>query len=199
MSLDLHAFSDVLRHALDSVAVEPDLAHLALAVLLMGALPLTMVFPMTAACLLVAAALPGPTAVLVLMTGVLVNTAFAWGLARSTFGKPLERWIQRRGGALAGMSTQARKNPLRWSILCRFVPSPYALAPMVLASSGVPLGVALLGTAITMLPWAFIYVWAVRAGREGSLGSLALAATGLTLVSAAGYWAKRRYLDKERA
>jgi hypothetical protein len=149
---------------------------------------------MSLLCLLVATAFKPWLAGPLIMTGLLLNTAFAWGLARTVFGARLEAWLERRGGALGAIREGARREPLKWAILARFIPAPYMAQPMVLASTGVGLGTTVLGSFIGMSPWTAAYVWAGQAGRQGSLGGLAKAAAALVLVYALAIWLRKRAL-----
>ena len=49
-------------------------------------------------------------------------------------------------------------------------------------------------TAVVMTPWSFVYSWAGRESRQGSLGSLALAGLGIVAISALTLWAYKRYV-----
>lgn len=179
---------------LQAASLDPRPASLGLVVLLMGLLPFALA-PMTLLCLAAAAAFPPKVAAPVMMAGLLFNTVLAWGLARTVFGARLEAWLERRGGALAAVRRGARREGLKWAILSRYVPAPFFTQPMVLASTGVGLGTTLLGTAIGMAPWVGVYVWAVKAGRQGQLGHLGLAALGLVAIYALTTYLRRRYLS----
>lgn len=187
--------ADRFNGVLSAATLQPDLAHLAGVVLLLGVLPMSMVVPMSLLSLLAAAAFPPLLAAPVVMAGLLLNTALAWAAARTVLGSRLEAWLERRGGALGAVREGARRNGLKWAILCRYIPAPFIAAPMVLASTGVGLGTALLGTFIGMSPWVVAYVWVAKAGRQGSLGSIGLAASGLVAVYLLTGWLRRRYAE----
>lgn len=178
---------------LQAAALDPSPASLVTVVLLMALLPMTLVVPMSLVCLAAAAAFPVRVAVPVIMAGLMLNTAMAWGLARTVFGARLEAWLERRGGALASIRRGARENGLKWAILCRFIPSPFVAQPMVLASTGVGLGTTVLGSFIAMSPWVAAYVWVARAGRQGSLKSLGSAGLVLVAIYAVAAFLRWRY------
>jgi uncharacterized membrane protein YdjX (TVP38/TMEM64 family) len=181
-------FSAVLAQA----ALEPTPSRLALVVLLLGVLPFAFA-PMTLLTLGAAAAFRPAVAAPVIMGGLLLNTALAWLLARSVVGARLEAWLERRGGALGAIREGARRDGLKWAILCRYVPAPFVAQPMVLASTGVGLGTTVLGSFIGMLPWVGAYVWVAKAGRQGSLRSLGLAFLGLAAAFLLASWLRKRY------
>lgn len=184
------AFADALQQA----SVHPSPAHLVLVLLLMTVIPATLVVPMSLLTFLVATAFKPLLSAPLIMTGMLLNTAFAWTLARTVFGARLENWLERRGGALAAIRAGARKEPLKWAILARYVPAPFMSQPMVLASTGVGLGTTLLGTFIGMIPWTAAYVWAGSAGRQGSLGAIGKAIAAVVLVYVLAAWLRKRAL-----
>jgi uncharacterized membrane protein YdjX (TVP38/TMEM64 family) len=180
---------------LAALAVEPSLANLGLAILLIGVLPLSVAVPMTAGCLAAAAALPGRLAVPVMLLGILLNTALAYGLARLLGAERLQGWLLRRGGALAFIAQASRRTPFRAAYLSRFVPAPFITAPMVAAAAGLPLRHMLLGTFLAMLPWSFGYVFVVRAGRQGSLGSIGLALGAVAVLFIGGAYLRHRAME----
>ncbi|MGH7442753.1 MAG: VTT domain-containing protein, partial [bacterium] len=144
-------------------------------------LPLAWVVPMTLLCLVVAARLPPWPAVGVIMAGAAVNTAFAWGLARGAFGARVQNWLSARGGWLGAVAAGARREPLKWAFLARYVPAPFVAAPMVLSTAGVGLGTTLAGTLLGMAPWTAVYVYAAHAGRQDSVRGFGRAALALLL------------------
>lgn len=181
---------ELLRRA----AAEATPASLALMVLVLGLMPFTIVVPMTATSVLAGALLPAALAPGVIWAGMLLNTLISWSLARTVVGRRFEHWVEKRGGTLGTLPAAAKRSPFKWSFFARFIPAPFALAPMVLASAGVSLGQVLGATAAAMLPWSFIYAWAGRQGREGSLGSIGLAFLGIVAFSSLAVWAYKRYL-----
>lgn len=183
-----------LSQALQAVAAHPDPAALGLAVLLIALLGMTLVVPMTVVCVGTAAVLPNALGAAVILAGLLLNTLMSWSLARTVFGARLEAWLERRGGRLGAIRDGARRDGLKWAILCRFIPAPFLAAPMVLASSGVGLGTTLLGSLIGMTPWTLAFVWVARAGRQGSLGAIGSALGGLVLVYLGTAWLRQRAL-----
>lgn len=171
---------------------QPSAATLALAAALVGLLPLALVVPMTLVCLAVAHLLPPAEAAAAILGGVAINTCLSWGLARTVFGARVEAWLERRGGGFAALRAGARRSPLKWAFLGRYVPAPFALAPMVLASAGVGLGATLLGSLLGMLPWTLAYIHFAPAGGEASLARLGRGALGLLLAFALAAWLRRR-------
>jgi uncharacterized membrane protein YdjX (TVP38/TMEM64 family) len=183
----LHRFQEFLR----SAAAAPAPWQLLAAWLGVGLAPLALVVPMTAVCL-AAAVLPAGWAALVILGGVALNTALSWGLSRTLFGRRMERWLESRGGRLGALREGARREPLKWAILSRYLPVPFSAVPMALASTGVGLGVTVLGSVIGMAPWACVYIWVVRAGREGSVAAIGQAVTAVALLWILMAWARRR-------
>lgn len=183
----LRSFRDLLAQA----SADPTPGRLLVAWLGVTLAPLALVVPMTAVCL-AAALLPAPWAAAVILGGVAANTALSWGLARTLFGHRLEAWMEGRGGRLASLRQGARRRPLQWAVLSRFLPVPFSAVPMVLASTGVGLGLTVLGSVIGMAPWTGVYIWVVRAGREGSLSSIGQAAAAVVLLVLLVSWARHR-------
>ncbi len=183
----LQGFQAFLR----SAAAAPSPWQLLAAWLGVGLAPLALVVPMTAVCL-AAAVLPAGWAALVILGGVALNTALSWGLARTLFGRRLEAWLESRGGRLGAVREGARREPLKWAILSRFLPVPFSAVPMALASTGVGLGTAVLGSLIGMAPWTCVYIRVVRAGREGSVAAIGQAVTAVALLWILMAWARRR-------
>ena len=181
-----------LQSLLAALAVEPSLLNLALAPVLIGVLPMLVVVPMTGACLAAAAALPGRLAVPVMLLGILLNTALAYSLASLLGASRLQGWLLKRGGAVAFIAQAARSTPLKAAYLSRFVPAPFIAAPMVAAAAGLPLRLMLLGTGLAMLPWCFGYVFLIKAGKQGSLGSIGLALGAVALLVIAGAYLRKR-------
>jgi uncharacterized membrane protein YdjX (TVP38/TMEM64 family) len=191
---DLLAMTEPLQRMLQAAAQDPSPLRLLLVVLILALMPFSIVVPMTASCLLAGALLPAWLAPWVILTGLLLNTVLSWSLARSVVGSRVEAWIERRGGALATVRRHAREGGIKWTFMARFIPAPFISPPIVLASAGVPLGQVLSGTALAMLPWSFAYAWAGRAGRQGSLKSMALAATAFVFILAVAALLRRRVL-----
>ena len=187
MAALLQSFQAFLR----SAAADPSPWQLLAAWLGVGLAPLALVVPMTAVCL-AAAVLPAGWAALVILGGVALNTALSWGLARTFFGRRMEAWLEARGGRLGAVREGARREPLKWAILSRFLPVPFSAVPMALASTGVGLGTAVLGSLIGMAPWTCVYIWVVRAGREGSMAAVGQAMTAVALLWLLMAWARRR-------
>lgn len=181
-------FSAVLQQA----SLDPAPGRLALVILLLGLLPFAFA-PMSLLALAAATAFSPLVAAPVIMAGLLLNTALSWGVARTVFGARLEAWLERRGGALGAIRNGARREGLKWSILCRYVPAPYVAQPMVLASTGVGLGTTVLGSFIGMSPWVGAYVWVARAGRQGSLAALGRAGLGLTAAYVLAFILRKRF------
>lgn len=181
---------DLLRRA----ALEATPTSLALMVLVLGLMPFSIVVPMTATSVLAGALLPASLAPWIIWAGMLLNTLISWSVARTVVGRRIEHWVEGRGGALGKLPAAAKRSPFKWSFLARFIPAPFALAPMVLASAGVSLGRVLGATAVAMLPWSFVYAWAGRQGREGSLGSIGLAGLGVVAFSSLAVWAYKRFV-----
>ena len=183
---------DLLKSLLAAAAQDPSPASLALAVALVAVIPMSVVVPMTAACLAAAALLPTLPAFGVMLGGLLVNTALSYGLAKALGASRLGPWMEKRGGALGFLRSQASHSPFRAAFLSRFVPAPYILAPMVAAAAGLPLRHMLLGTLVAMTPWTLAYVLVARAGKQRSLGTagLALGVLALAFILAA-YFKKR--------
>lgn len=186
----LQPVQDLLQRA----ALDGSPGSLLLVVLILGVLPFSVVVPMTVGSLLAGFFLPPRIAPPIILAGMLLNTLLAWTIARTVFGRRLEAWIEKRGGALGNLRLAAQKAPFKWSLLSRFIPAPFVAAPMVLASAGVSLGQVLGATALVMTPWSFAYSWAGRAGREGSVKSMGLAALGLVAIILLSSWAYRRYV-----
>lgn len=186
---------DLLRRA----ALDPTPGSLLLMVLILGVMPFSVVVPMTAGSVIAGALLPAAVAPPVIWGGMVLNTLLSWSFARTVFGRRLEAWIERRGGALGQLRLAAKRSPFKWAFFSRFIPAPFVAAPMVLASAGVSLGQVLLATGIVMLPWSFAYAWAGRESREGSLGSLALAGLGVAAITLLGTWIYRRYVAPAEA
>lgn len=182
---------DSFSALLQAAALHPSFLNLTGVVAGMALLPFSLI-PMSVLCLLAAAAFPPALAWGVIMLGVSLNTALAWWLARTVAGARIERWLERRGGQLAQLRRSAREAGLKWAILCRYVPAPFIVQPMVLASAGTGLGTTVLGTAIGMLPWSLVYLWMARAGKEGSLQHLGLAGAVLALIYAIKLWLRLR-------
>jgi uncharacterized membrane protein YdjX (TVP38/TMEM64 family) len=185
----LQSFQTFLR----SASADPAPWQLLAAWLGVGLAPLALVVPMTAVCL-AAAVLPAGWAALVILGGVALNTAISWGLARTLFGRRLETWLEAKGGRLGAVREGARREPLKWAILSRYLPVPFSAVPMALASTGVGLGVTVLGSIVGMAPWTCVYIWVVRAGREGSLAAIGQAAAAVVLLWVLMTWARRRLL-----
>lgn len=182
------------QELLQKAALDPTPGSLALMILVLGVLPFSMIVPMTAGSVLAGALLPARVAPFVILAGMLLNTVLAWSIARTVFGRRIEAWIERRGGALGHLRAAAKRSPFKWSFFSRFIPAPFSMAPMVLASAGVSLGQVVGATALVMTPWSFAYAWAGRESREGSLGSLALAGLGIVVISSLTLWAYRRFV-----
>jgi hypothetical protein len=106
----------------------------------------------------------------------------------------MESWLEARGGRLGAVREGARREPLKWAILSRFLPVPFSAVPMALASTGVGLGVTVVGSLIGMAPWTCVYIWVVRAGREGSVAAIGQALTAVALLWILVSWARRRLL-----
>lgn len=188
------AITAPLQDALKRAAADPSPGSIALMVLILAVSPFSLIIPMTASCVLAGALLSSTLGPLVILAGLLLNTILAWSLARTVFGRRLEHWIEARGGMLAQVRTHAREGGFKWTFICRFIPAPFIGTPMVMASAGVPLGPVLAGTALAMVPWSFAYAWAGRAGREGSLKSLGLAALLVLAITGLAFWIRHRYL-----
>lgn len=186
-----HRFSEVLA----TTALDPTPASLLLVVALLGLLPYLMV-PMSILALGAAAAFRPAVAAPVIMAGLLLNTALSWALARSVFGARLEAWLERREGALGAIRAGAKRNALKWAVLCRFVPAPFIAQPMVLASTGVGFGITVLGSFIAMIPWVGIYIWVAKAGRQGSLKAIGEALLGFVVVYLLVWWLRKRYAEE---
>jgi uncharacterized membrane protein YdjX (TVP38/TMEM64 family) len=179
--MDAGALMQALQGSLRAAEAEPSAASLALAFLFVALLPLAVVVPMTLICLAVAARLPPTEAAAVIMAGAGANTVIAWTLARTVFGSRIEVWLERRGGWLGAVRDGARRQPLKWAFLARYVPAPFIAAPMVLSSTGVGLGTTLLGGLLGMVPWTTIYVYAAHAGRQNSITGISRAVAVLVL------------------
>jgi uncharacterized membrane protein YdjX (TVP38/TMEM64 family) len=186
---------DLLRKA----ALDPTPGSLLLMVLILGVMPFSVVVPMTAGSVIAGALLPARVAPPVILAGMLLNTLLSWSIARTVFGRRLEAWIEKRGGALGHLRLAAKRSPFKWAFFSRFIPAPFVAAPMVLASAGVSLGYVLLATAVVMTPWSFAYAWAGRESREGSLGSLALAGLAAAALALLGTWVYRRFVAPAEA
>lgn len=195
----LVALVQPLQAMLVQAAQDPTPTKLLLVIGILAVIPFTMVVPMTAACLVAGALLPAHLAPWVIIAGLLLNTLISWSVARTVFGRRIERWIEKRGGALAVLRLHAKEGGFKWTVISRFIPAPFFGAPMVLASAGVPLRTVLAGTAVTMLPWSFVYAWAGRAGREGSLKSLGLAALVVLMILGVAVVLRRRFLTAQGA
>lgn len=188
-----------LHRALQSAALEPTLPTLALVTLFVAGLPLLVVVPMTAVCLAAAKVLPIGYGALVIQVGLVINTAIAWAVSRTVFGAKLEAWVEKRGGRLGAIRSGAKLAPLKWTILARYLPAPFVIAPMVLAAAGVPLGTTMLGSAIGMAPWTVAYLWAAKTGSEGSLAGLGRAVAGLLVFFLFVRWVRKRALTQAAA
>ena len=182
------------QELLKRAALEATPTSLALMVLVLGLMPFSIVVPMTATSVLAGALLPANLAPWIIWAGMLLNTVVSWSVARTVVGRRFEHWVEKRGGALGHLPAAAKRSPFKWSFLARFIPAPFALAPMVLASAGVSLGRVLAATALVMLPWSFVYAWAGRQGREGSLGSIGLAGLGVVAFTSIIVWAYKRFV-----
>ena len=199
LSESAKAIMDPAQELLRNAAVDPTPGSLALMVLVLGLIPFSIIVPMTACSVFAGAILPGSLGPPVILGGMLLNTVISWTIARTVFGRRLEAWIEKRGGPLGQLRANAKKAPFKWSFFSRFIPSPFALAPMVLASAGVSLSRVFWATALVMTPWSFAYSWAGRESREGSLGSLAAAGLGVVAISALTVWAYRRFVQPAQA
>ncbi len=142
-------------------------------------LPLSGVVPMTLLCLAVAARLPPLPAAAAILGGAAANTVLAWTAARSALGPKARAWLDRRGGWTAAVAQGARREPLKWAFLARYVPAPFVAAPVVLATAGVGLGTTLAGTLLGMAPWTAVYLYAAGAGREETAKGFGRAALAL--------------------
>jgi|GEM_PF-2588371 uncharacterized membrane protein YdjX (TVP38/TMEM64 family) len=182
-----------LHGLLKAAAEDPSPARLLAAWGLVSLAPLALVVPMTAVCL-GAALLPAGWAALVILGGVAANTALSWGLARTLFGRRWEAWLEARGGRLAAVRAGAQRSPLKWAILSRYLPAPFSAVPMALAATGVGFWTTVLGSLIGMAPWTAIYIWVVRAGREGSVGAIGQALALVVLMGLFLNWVRGRLL-----
>lgn len=182
-----------LHELLKAAAADPSPQRLLGAWAAVSLAPLTLVVPMTVVCL-GAALLPAGWAAAVILGGVATNTALSWGLARTFIGRRLERWLEARGGRLAAVREGARRAPLTWAILSRFLPAPFSAVPMALAATGVGLGTTVLGSLIGMAPWTLVYIWVVWAGRIDSVGAIGQAVTLVVLMGLLLNWARGRAL-----
>jgi uncharacterized membrane protein YdjX (TVP38/TMEM64 family) len=183
-----------LQQLLQQAAQHTDPASLAWAVLAMTLIPFLFFIPVTASGVLVGALLPWQLAVPVILLGLGFNTIITWRLARSVFGRRLESWVEKQGGTLGFLHSQAQESPFKWAFISRYVPAPFIITPLVLAGAGAPLAPTLWGTILAMVPWAFAYAWAGRAGREGSLHTLGMASALGVCILGLAYWLRRRYV-----
>lgn len=179
--MDAATLMHALQGSLRAAEAEPTAGSLAVAVIFVALLPLALIVPMSLVCLAVAARLPPAAAAAVILSGAGANTVIAWTLARTVFGSRLEGWLERRGGWLGSVRDGARREPLKWAFLSRYVPAPFVAAPMVLSSTGVGLGTTVFGGLLGMVPWTALYVYAAHAGRQNSLAGLSRAIAVLVL------------------
>jgi uncharacterized membrane protein YdjX (TVP38/TMEM64 family) len=195
----LVAFTQPLQGMLQQAAQDPTPSKLVVVVVILAVMPFSIVVPMTATCLLAGALLPWYLAPPVILAGLLVNTVMSWSLARTVFGRRIEAWIEKRGGALAAVRIHAKEGGFKWTLISRCMPAPFIGPPMVLASAGVPLSQVLAGTAVAMTPWSIAYAWAGRAGAQGQLKSVGLAVLLVVLLFTLLVRLRKRFIPEASA
>lgn len=173
-----------LAASLEQAAQAADLQRALLLVALMALLPLSFVVPMSAVCLATGLLLPPAMAIPSILAGLASSTALAYLLARALGVAALGERLQGRLAALDLLRRGARSHGFKAMVLSRYLPLPFALAPVAAAAFGIGFWPVVLGTLLGMLPQTLIYVAVAQAGRAGDLKGLGLALGGLVVLVA---------------
>ncbi len=177
---------------LSVAAGESNLSRAFTLLFLMAVLP-ALFLPITALMLASATLLPGPAAVLVILGGTLLNAALCHGAGR-LFGVKLWSLLGLEDKAFIKMLKEgAAEHGFKMVLVSRFMPVPFCVPSIASALVGIGFWTMMLGTAITMLPWALFYVFFTESLRSGSGKMLGPALAVFATLSVVAWWVRRYY------